>query len=46
MEATTQLIDDILDMDLKMFLAVLSNDQRACQQHPERFKSIQKRTGV
>ena len=38
METTTQLVDDILDIELEMFLAVPSDGQSACQQHPERFK--------
>lgn len=38
METRTQLIDDILDMELKMFLAVRSDCQSMCQLHPDRFK--------
>lgn len=38
METATQLIDDILDMELAMFLDVPSDGQRVCQQYPERFK--------
>ena len=38
METTTQLIDEILDMELEMFLAVRSDGPSMCQQHPEAFK--------
>lgn len=38
MEAKPQLIEDILALELEMFLAVPGDGQSACQQHPERFK--------
>jgi hypothetical protein len=38
METTTQIIEDILEMELEMFQAVPSDGQTACQVQPERFK--------
>ena len=38
MDTAAQVIDEILDMELEMFLTVPGDGHSACQEHPEHFR--------
>ena len=42
MQSNESIINDILDLELEMFLAVKAKEPAACQENPERFRDMRK----